>query len=453
MRAFEFSILDESSRGILFRSPGDIFTSTANPNDTLEFVSAKMFPEDAESFETPEERDQFIKSLSRKYPGLTWTNSSNVSTLAFAVVTLLEPKAKIKKHFGRYFKKIAPDMAGLWKNDGIPGYNLGIKSSLKSRSGLKPVDILQKDVQFPDVQSVINAIDHPDQEIKNGLNFLTKKRLPEFRAAKDLEPAIRDDLGETIAPLALHAGLISGEAEDARKFLLKNQPWSSCSITFPSKKNSGLIDSYLRPRKGVAIGISSKGADGAKASVSNIWSGIELLRKSGQESVVDQYPDAVEVLEIIKNESGITGPIQLGIKFGFCTEEDKRLIIESMQKGIQQVPSTPRWKNIRNFMSKFSARKSDQSNYNIGYHALAGLAKIVAEHINSNVPEFAEACLTFLNSSPLLQIHLYTTSSENLVKVSSFKTIWPPQFKGKISLNAGKSYYATGVQNKFAFGW
>jgi len=451
MRAFEF--LDESSRGVLFRSPGDVFTSMTNPADTLEFVSAKLFPEDAESFETPEERDEFIKSLSRKYPGLSWTNSSNISTLAFGIVTLLDPKTKTKKHFGRYFRKISPDMAGLWKNDGIPGYSLGIKSSLKARSGLKPVDILQKDVQFPDAQSVINAVNHPDPEIKNGLDFLTKRKLPEFKVSKDLETAIRDDLGETIAPLALHAGLIGGEAEDARKFLLKNQPWSSCSITFPSKKNSGLIDSYLRPRKGVAIGISSKGAEGAKASVSNIWSGIELLRKSGQDSLVNQYADAVEVLEIIKKESGITGPIELGIKFGFCTEDDKKLMIESIQKGIQSVPSTPRWKNVRNFMSRFSARKSDQSNYNIGYHALAGLAKIVAEHVNSNVPEFAEACLTFLNSSPLLQIHLYTTASENLVKVSSFKTIWPPQFKGKISLNAGKSYYATGVINKFAFGW
>jgi hypothetical protein len=51
----------------------------------------------------------------------------------------------------------------------------------------------------------------------------------------------------------------------------------------------------------------------------------------------------------------------------------------------------------------------------------------------------------------LLQINTYTEKTEKGITVSGFKTIWPPQFKGSIVLNAGKSYYATGAINKFAF--
>lgn len=458
MRFFEFN-LHESSRGILFRTVGDPFKSTADPNKTLTYAGSQTFPapvpgQGAAQFPDPETFNQEVAAAEKKFPGITWTNKSSASMRAFAVVTLDDPVAKKKVHFGRFFKEISPDMAGKWKNDGIPGYSLEIKSSKKSRSGLKPNDLIPLGQQFPNPQALIEAL-KPDLDpaIKAGLTMIVEKKLPVFNVDASMEAAIRDDLGEIIAPMALWQGMISAEAESARKFLLKTTPWSACAITFSSTKNAGLIDSYVKPPKGVAVGISSKGAEGAKASASNIWAGVELLRSTGQQDVVDQYPEAVHVLEVIKRESQYRGPMVLGTEYGFLTGQDETLINQAIKQGMQKLPPGPEWENIGALMKKFAPRDMSKSNYNIGYHALAGLAKMVQEKVNSSVPKFSEACITFLNSSPLLQIHLYTKASGNTVSVTGFKTIWPPQFKGSVSLNAGKSYYATGVINKFAFSW
>jgi hypothetical protein len=283
--------------------------------------------------------------------------------------------------------------------------------------------------------------------------MLLQKKMPIFSGEKERLPAIRDDLGETISVVALWQGMVGGDAEDARKFLLKNQPWSSCSITFPVGKNNGLIDSVLRPKKGVAIGISAKGADGAKASASNIYAGIQLLRSTGQQAVIDQYPEAVQILETINTETAVNGPFVLGIDYGLCTRDDWTLAVEAIKNGYKQVPTGPKWKNITKLMSHIATKKSTAPNYSVGYHALAGLAKIVADTVNSQAPKFSEACITFLNSSPLIQIHTDAKADANRVMITGFRPIWPPQFKGQIKLNAGKSYYTTDAINKFAFGF
>jgi hypothetical protein len=453
MRFREFKSLSESTRGLLFRNVGDVFTSIQDPSKTLTFAGSEVFPSPKGSFD-PETFQEVVDQVERKYRGIHWVNKATKSSLAFAVVTLIDPTTKKKLYFGRFFKEILPNMAGLWLNDGIPGYQLGIKSSKKSRSGLKPVDLLPTGQQFKNPTSLIASIkEGTDPALIQGLQLILKGKLPYFKVSPELEASIRDDLGEIIAPMCLWQGMISDDAEKARKFLLKRTLWNSCSIAFSEAKNSGLVDSIVRPPKGVAVGISSKGASGAKASASNIYSGIELLRNTGQDDVVNKYPETVHVLETIVKQTAINGPISLGTEYGFCTAIDGQLIQDAIKRGVQQVPGTPKYKNIRFLMSNFSPRKMDQSNYNIGYHALAGLAKIVAAHINSSTPNFSEACLTFLNSSPLLQIHLYTKADKNGVAVTGFKTIWPPEFNGSVQLNAGKSYYATGAINKFAFGF
>jgi hypothetical protein len=345
-------------------------------------------------------------------------------------------------------------MAGKWGNDGIPGYELNIKSSKKAKSGLKPTDIFQLGKSFGSAGEILaDAKTKLEPNLSAGLDMLLQKQMPIFPGEKERLAAIRDDLGETISVVALWQGMIGDEAEAARKFLLKNQPWSSCSITFPAGKNNGLVDSVLRPKKGVAIGISAKGAAGAKASASNIWAGVELLRSTGQQDVVDQYKDAVWILETINRETAVNGPFILGIEYGLCTEDDRILGLEAIKNGYKQVPNDPKWNNIKQLMSHIATQKSTAPNYSIGYHALAGLAKQVADTINSGDVNFSEACLVFLNSSPLIQIHTDAKPDGDGVMITSFRPIWPPQFKGQVKLNAGKSYYTTDAINKFAFGF
>jgi hypothetical protein len=453
MRFVEFNSLLETSRGVLFRSVGDIFTSLQDPSKTLTFAGSQLFPSPKGAFPDALAFQQAIKSAEKKFPGIQWTNSPTSATLAFAVIILEDPATKKKVYFGRYFKEILPDMAGKWLNNGIPGYALGIKSSSKARSGLKPNDLLPIQ-QFKNPAAVIAALKEGlDPAIIEGLKMITAGKLPYFKVSPDLEAAIRDDLGEIIAPMCLWQGMIGAEAEAARAFLLKKTTWNACSISFSAAKNSGLVDSIIRPPRGIAVGISSKGASGAKASVSNIWSGVELLRSNGQGDVVAKYPEAVKVLEIIQDSSTIGGPINLGIMFGLCSQQDGALINDAIKQGIRQVPKNPKYKNIVALMNAIASKGMEKSNYNIGYHALAGLAKLVADRVNTQTKNFSEACITFLNSSPLLQIHLYTKADKNGIAVTNFKTIWPPQFKGNVSLNAGKTYYTTGYSSKFSFGF
>jgi hypothetical protein len=454
MRFHEFE-LTESSRGVLFRTPGDPFVSRANPDDVLKFDQAQYFPsQDPNSrYETVEELNAAKIQAEKDFPKITWVNRPTNSLLAFAVITFTDSQQQ-KKYFGRFFSQIFASMTGKWGNDGIPGYDLNIASSKKSKSGLKPNDIFQLGKSFASAGEIVaEAKTKLEPNLAVGLDMLLQKKMPIFSGEKERLSAIRDDLGETISVVALWQGMVGGDAEDARKFLLKNQPWSSCSITFPVGKNNGLIDSVLRPKKGVAIGISAKGADGAKASSSNIWAGVELLKNTGQQAVVDQYPEAVRILETIDTESIVNGPFVLGIDYGLCTRDDWTLALEAIKNGYKQVPTGPKWKNITKLMSHIVSKKSDAPNYNVGYHALAGLAKQVADTINSKAPKFSEACITFLNSSPLIQIHTDAKADANGVMITGFRPIWPPQFKGTVILNAGKSYYTTNASQKFAFGF
>ena len=446
MRFYEFE-LTESSRGILFRTPGDPFVSKANPDDVLKFDQAQYFPsQDPNSqYETVEELNAAKIQAEKDFPKITWVNKPSNSSLAFAVITFTDSQQQ-KKYFGRFFSQIFASMAGKWLNDGIPGYELNIASSRKSKSGLKPTDIFELGKSFASAGEILaDAKTKLEPNLAAGLDMLLQKKMPIFSGEKERLAAIRDDLGETISVVALWQGMVSGDAEAARAFLLKAQPWSSCSITFPKGKNNGLVDSVLRPKKGVAIGISAKGAAGAKASASNIWAGVELLRSTDQQAVVDQYPEAVQI--------AVNGPFVLGIDYDLCTPDDWRLAMEAMKNGYKQVPNDPKWDNIKKLMSHVATQSSTAPNYNIGYHALAGLAKQVADTINSGAPKFSEACLTFLNSSPLIQIHTDAKTDANGVLITGFRSIWPPQFKGQVKLNAGKSYYTTDAINKFAFGF
>jgi len=449
-------IIQESSRGALFRNAGDPFASTTNPNDVLKFVQAEYFPSNAANsqFATPEEFAANVDHVTKAYPNLVWTNKANKSTLAFAVITLQDDTTNppTPRHFGRFFPMIYPDMAGKWPNDGIPGYKLATKTSQKANSGLKPTDIFSPgDWYDSNAQILQTASAKLDPSLVEGLNMVANNQMPVFQNEAKRETAIRDDLGETISVMALWQGMIGGQAEDARKFLLKTQPWNSCSISFPKGKNNGLIDSIIRPKRGAAIGISAKGAAGAKASVSNIWAGVESLRASGQSAIVDQYPETVSVLETIQNESLVNAPFVLGIDYQLCTQQDWELYNVAVKTGLKQVPNEPKWNNFKKLMSHIVSKTTNAGNYNVGYHALAGLASIVADTVNNHCPNFSEACLVFLNSSPLIQIHTDTRVDKNNVAVTGFRPIWPPQFSGTVRLNAGKAYSTTGGTQKYAF--
>jgi len=457
-------VLNETSRGLFFRQQGDPFVNSKG--NELIFKSIFKYPDSTLKTKTPgkfdsaEALDKAIVDISKKFPNIEWQNKKGGG--AIGIATFVDPKSKKEYNIGRFFRQIIPNLK--WENNfkiGNDIFQLKIGSSIKSIHKLKPLDLLpvQRIFNSPnDIVSTLESTRGKDEPIVIGLReMITQKKLPAFNVDPSMLSSIQTDLGEIIAPMAIWLNLNDNpEIENARKFYLQNNGWNTCKIQFTDSKTSGLIDSLLRPRAGSAIGISSKGGKqgGAKPSVSNLTAGINELKKSKDEEkqkFLKTYEKEIAIIETINNVSALDGPIALGIQFGLCTQQDGDLIKQAITSNLKKIPTSPNYNNVKKLMTYFEPRKVDPITYNIGYHAMAGLAKYVAGYINIKFTNFSKVCVALLNTSPLIQVNTFAKADQNLIKITGFKSIWPPEFDGQISVVAGKSYYATDISNKLTF--
>jgi hypothetical protein len=466
-------VLTEKARGLLYRDPGDIFFqgSLENPSAEIVFRDIEFYPSNPGAYGSYEEMEAAGQQLSRHYPkGITWSNQPGSRSRAFAIITFDGPGKNETTSFGRFFDQIKADMTGLWKNNELPGgWQLKKASSLKgSYYKLKPSDLFPPDSSFSSPRDCVAAIGTnpgsttPGQadaiaKIRPGMSMLLKGEFPIFENVDSMESAVRDDLGETIGPIALIQGMITtGGAEAARKDILGNQgSYAGSSIYFPASKINGLVDSYITTPEGIEIGISSKGEDGATASVKNIADGVEAAKKKNMTDLIKQYAEQIKVIERVGSLSSLELPLVLGQEQGLINQSLANLLLELIKSGAKSlegvsINQSDRTK-LEQLLSEYKA-KTDNVKYNIGYHALAVLAKKVVTNINSDT-KFGEACLKFLNTSPIIQLHLKASSSGGNVRVSGFESKYPPDFKGTVALDASKVYAATGTNGRVTFAY
>lgn len=457
MRAKEF--VYETARGLLYRSAGDKFKN--EKGQEIEFSQVSYFPGQPGAYKSKEELDAVVAELVKKYPELQFANKSDASSRALAMITFIDTQTKKPVYFARYFKQILGDMAGLWKNNGLPGnWQLQKAVSLKSSYRLKPSDIFKNDVQFKSPPEIISAMEASESgaPFAKDIAALLQNKLPIFHGAGEKETAIRDDLGEVIGPMALVQGLIKTPgSEEARRILNNNKPWAG-AISFPSAKNYGLIDSELALVTGVKLGISSKGDKGAKASIKNVYEGIETLRKNDPNSeLLKEYKDYVEILESIAKASAFDAPFILlenySVDFDSMAPYKNAVtnLVKTNAKDLSSIEDGPLKNGLTAIMSQRKAQTTNDR-YNAGYHILAVLAEYAAKEIN-NLPKFGEACLKFLNSAPIIQIHTKTKKTGDDVAVVGFDAIYPPNFKGTVRLVANKVYSATGIIGRYSFSY
>jgi hypothetical protein len=456
------NVLMEKSRGLLYRDAGDSFFQGSKDNPTAEIVFDKVdyFPGMPGAYANYDEMSQVGADLFKQYPAITWSNNPTQASKAFAILTFNGPAAGQQTYFGRFFNEIKPDMAGFWKNSELPGgWQLNKAASLKGAYyKLKPADLFPTNSTFDTPADTVAAMGTrpgttPDQmasidKIRPGMDQLLAGQLPKFENMGDMVTAVRDDLGETIGPIALIQGMNMGVgAEAARKDILgKDGSYGGSKINFPADKNNGLVDSYLFHPSGVEIGISSKGEKGASASVKNISDGVETARQKGQDELLTKYADQVEVIERVGHLSSLDFPIVYGIEQGIIDKATGEEIKQMIKNN-----ATPTNPAILDLMSDIKAKK-DNPRYNTGYHALAALARRVSKNINQD-PKFGEACLKFLNSSPIIQLHLNGSEKSGNYTVTGFTSKYPPDFKGTVGLDASKVYSATGTIGRVSFSY
>jgi hypothetical protein len=456
------SILVEASRGLLYRSPGDEFFqgSLENPTAVMSFEKAEYYPSEPGRIENPDEFVQAVAQAEKVYPGIEWTNRQP-KTGGFAVLTFNGPRKGQKSYYGRFFGEIKADMAGQWKNDAIPGgWQLKKASSLKgSYFKLKPSDLFPPNSTFDSPSDILEAM-QANPKIQNlipGMEMLVNnQQLPTFVGTKSMETAVRDDLGETIGPIALVQGMVTSTgAEAARKDILGPKgSWSGSRINFPASKTNGLVDSYIYTTEGIEVGLSSKGDQGATASIKNVADGIKIAQAQNNNKLLKKYQDQIKVINDVAGASAKAFPLIQGQARNYITDSQAQLIMDMMKTGVKnldQVKISGQDRRVFEDLMKDIAPTANPR-YNVGFHILASLARRVVADINKD-PKFGEACLTFLNISPIIQLHMQTKTAGEDVTVTGFTSKYPPNFNGTVALDASKVYYATGVNGRCTFAY
>lgn len=464
------SMLNEKSRGLLYRSKGDRFFKGKkdSPEQELEFDNVTYYPgmppKSPGEYESHEAMMQAFDELESQVDVLA-VNKPTKASKAFAVLTLNDLTNKKPVYFARYFSSIKPDMTGAWKNSEIPGgFQLDKATSLKASYMLKPSDIFPPPARFSSVNELLDSFKQSEaaQPFVPGFEMLyyDPPQFPIFENASEYYTAIRDDLGEIIGPVAMIQGLDVGSgAKAAQRDLLDGGSYSGSSISFPSGKTNGLVDSYIVTDNGVEIGISSKGEKGATASVKNIADGIDFVKTKGsdeQKKLLKKYARQVKIIEDIGKESTLGFPIKHGLGKGFLSQEASDMLLQLIRFGAKSLDDIKMKKSIKNELQTLidtKGAKTQLPNYNVGYHAMSALAKMVADDINAD-PEFGEACLKFLNSSPTIQLHMSATNQKDGdVKVTGFISKYPPNFRGTVELDPSKNYSATMAGGRMNFAY
>jgi len=457
--------LNEASRGLLYREPGDTFIqgSPTAPTATLTFVKVEYFPGQPGEFSSYEEMMEVVEELKVQYPGIQFTNVPNRGFKALAIMTLDGPNPDQQTYIARFFHKITKSMAGQWKNNDIPGgWQLTKKSSLKASYGLKPADLFTSKSTFKNATAVIADLNSNPKitPMMPGLQMALAGVMPIFEGQAAMLGAIQDDLGEIMAPIALSQGLITDHgAEGAKRDLLDGADWRGCKISFPTAKNNGLVDSFVYVN-GIEIGISSKGKKGANASIKNVMDGVELAREAATpeyEEMLEKYAEQIAIIEQIGDMSALMFPLMFAVEHDMLSPGYADKIDDLCKMGATSLDELKTLTNKdkvfleERFINTINAVTTNP-NYNIGFHILSALAKEVATAINSD-PVFGTMCLAFVNINPIVQIYLTAAKKGNDVVVTNFKSLYPPNFQGTIKLVAEKSYSATGVIGKMSFSY
>jgi hypothetical protein len=453
MRAKDFIIeqlIVAEGRGLYARTPNDPpFTAIegnsfgATPGTPYQFVGITNYPT-AGGFKTPEEIQPLIAEIEGKLnQQIIWVNRQTKGHKAFGIAEFAGEPGKV--FYGKFFDQIHPNMHHKWDNKDVPGLQSELKASKKARAGFKPQDILGDVQTFTTGKQLIQyVLQSPklDESIKAGIGMISQGQLPRFQGQAENLEAIRDNLGEVLQSLAVTSGIVGGDAEEARKVVLNGAPWNKLGIYFPSGKTYGLVDFYLRSGN-FSLGVSSKGGKGAPASVRNLYEGINNAKKSGQD-LEKEYPIAAEIISIINRAGMIDGPLNLAVSMGMITNAQADQVKTMIQT--HQRDNPPAW--TKRWTAGFNA--DPKKNWNYGYWTLASIAAVVAERVNAN-PKFSEGCLSFLNYASMMQMYTQAKADKGDVQITNFTAIYPPNFQGTIVLKAGKSYYSSGINQKYVF--
>jgi hypothetical protein len=397
-----------------------------------------------------------------------------------ALITLWRNHKNQTVAYIKLFPKKGPNPAVplSWRNTEFErdtGYGEQSDQATRFRFNLKPLTVVG-DAAPRTVDKLLATIEqrlqqqlHLEEDIIQQVNSLLHNIAaghpePTPGAAVNIN-AYMIDLGETAAPIALLTNhFVSGAYKAVETDLLQvyGKTWRDLKqIEFPVVGNEPLIDSYIRINKDTKLGISSKDKKGgAKASVTTV---ITTINKNPQQFSTllsnRKYKQIYESLNLIKQQNAIVGPLMLAIKFKILNQAQVSEILRLIEHPLIGLDTeAPRLKKIGllPYLSHkvYTPKDKEHKGYTLGYHFLAVFARLVSAELNKDSVVLTNFFKQVLEKSNMIQVKTSMKKSGTGAWFNDFHVIYPPQFEGKIVVDAGPNYFASmRPPGKLAFGF
>lgn len=440
--------------GLANRKPGEKFKNSVG--DIITFQGLKFYPESGK-FPPGEEMSDAIAELKRSGMNIHWTNMAAANSGAFAIASFTGEDGN-PYYLGRFYKEISPNRAqNNFPHDAIPGgFKFQSKAGQKENSGLKPSEWLTQ-FQNNTPQTILDqaiAKFGADSAEAQALEAFINSDIPVEVVKGNMNPnAFRDYFAEVLQPIALVLGKnVSGNAAEAASiFFGPGEDYSECTISFNNNTIGGLYDSLLINPDGKQIKLSSKGKDGANASVTNLIKSVQELDQAPAGAKLRKtYADEINMLETINKLGHFGAPLAIAEKYDLIDNKEAQQVMSLKSLGpSDEIIGTG--KLSKRLEGMYQARKArDMSRIIPIEHMISAIAYKVADYVNKNT-KFGEAASTILNNSALVQMYTNTTDSKDTITITKLNAVYPSQTVTGVLLDASKAYMSTQGKGNFTF--
>ena len=440
--------------GLANRKPGEKFKNSVG--DIITFQGLKFYPESGK-FPTGNDLSDAIAELKHSGMNIHWTNMAAANSGAFAIASFTGEDGS-PYYLGRFYKDISPNRAqNNFPHDAIPGgFKFQSKAGQKENSGLKPSEWLtqfQNNTPQTILDQAIAKFGEGSAEA-NALEAFINNDIPVEVVKGNMNPtAFRDYFAEVLQPIALVLGKnVSGNAAEAASiFFGPGEDYSECTISFNNNTIGGLYDSLLINPDGKQIKLSSKGKDGANASVTNLIKSVQELDQAPAGAKLRKtYADEITMLETINKLGHFGAPLAIAEKYDLIDNKEAQQVMSLKSLGpSDEIIGTG--KLSKRLEGMYQARKArDMSRIIPIEHMISAIAYKVADYVNKNT-KFGEAASTILNNSALVQMYTNTTDSKDTITITKLNAVYPSQTVTGVLLDASKAYMSTQGKGNFTF--
>lgn len=440
--------------GLANRRPGDKFKN--HVGDIVTFQGLELYPDSGNYADATELDQAKLDATEKQGRNVHWVNQATAATRAF-MIALFTGEDGSPYYLGRWVNSISPNKTqNKFAHNAIPGdFTFQGKAGQKENSGLKPSEWLTQ-FQNNTPQTILDqciAKFGQGSDEANALQIFINSDIPCKIPKGNMNPtAFRDYFAEVLQPIALVMGKnVSGNAGEASEIFFGGGGYTDCTISFNTNTIGGLYDSLLVNPDGKQIKLSSKGKDGASASVVNLQKSVkELEGTANGKKLIAKHSDAVNLLDLIQKEGHFGAPLKLAIQYKMITPAEATQVLGLKNYGPQdKIIGTgvlsPKLEKM------YQARQAADPKRIIPIeHMIAAIAYPVADHVNKNT-NFGSAASEILNNAALVQMYTDTSVSGDTITVTKLTAVYPSQTVTGVLLDASKVYYSTGGKGNYTF--